>query len=105
MGDQLVHMEVIGLGATMLHFSAVYATCTRVGMRGLWDAMEAVKKQREPWLIAGDFNVITSISERLGGAPPNARNMKEFNDAIFNCGLFSICFDGQPFMWTNGVMW
>ena len=31
--------------------------------------------------------------------------MKEFNTAIFNCGLSGIPFDGSLFTWTNGRVW
>lgn len=67
--------------------------------------MEAVKKNSEPWLGAGDFNVIASANEHSGRAPPNVRNIEEFNDVVFNCGLSPVSFDGQPFTWMNGKVW
>lgn len=67
--------------------------------------MEEVRRFADPWMVAGDFNVITIASEYSGGAPPNGRNMEEFSDAIFNCVLSSVSFDGQPFTWTNGRVW
>ena len=76
MRAQLVHMEISGPGAISFHILAVHAKCTRVGRSRLWEAMEAVKRPNDPWLVAGDFNVITSASERSGDAPPNARNME-----------------------------
>ncbi|XP_027150340.1 uncharacterized protein LOC113750578 [Coffea eugenioides] len=58
-----------------------------------------------PWLLAGDFNVITCIEERMGGAPANVTNMEEFNESIGKCGLAEVPFDGAVFTWTNGRMW
>ena len=68
-GDQLVHIEVMWVGFT-LKFSAVYAKCTKVGRRDLWRAMEEIFEGVEgPWMSAGDFNMISSATERSGGAP------------------------------------
>ncbi|XP_027093505.1 uncharacterized protein [Coffea arabica] len=87
-------------------FSGIYAKCTRVGRRPLWDAMESISINTQgAWIAAGDFNVISAAEERVGGSPANVRNMEEFNSSMFNCGLASVDFDGQPFTWTNGVVW
>ncbi|XP_027082614.1 uncharacterized protein [Coffea arabica] len=91
-------MEISWVGYS-LQVSAVYAKCTRVGRRSLWQAMEDVRERFPgPWLMAGDFTVVSNASERFGGAPPNRRNMDDFNEAIFSCGLV----DGPLFSWTNG---
>ena len=58
-----------------------------------------------PWMVVGDFNVILNAQARSGGAPSNLRNMEEFNDAIFNCGLAEVDFDGSACTWTNGALW
>ncbi|XP_027093591.1 uncharacterized protein [Coffea arabica] len=58
-----------------------------------------------PWLMAGDFNVVSNASERSGGAPPNERNMDELNEATFSCWLADVGFDGPLFTWTNGTVW
>ncbi|XP_071909667.1 uncharacterized protein [Coffea arabica] len=98
-------MKATWVGIT-LNFSAVYAKCTRVGRRELWRAMEEIARGLDgPWMVAGDFNVISKAEERLGGAPPNLRNMEEFNDIVFNCRLLEVSFDGSTFTWTNGSMW
>ena len=48
--------------------SAIYAKCTRVGRRDLWQAIEEVKGWLSgPWLVAGDFNVVSNTSEQSGG--------------------------------------
>ena len=74
---------------------AVYAKCTRVGRRQLWEAMEAVSTGYQgPWMVAGDFNIISNVNELSGGAPPNPQSMEEFNDAVFNCELSDVGFEG-----------
>ncbi|XP_027171434.1 uncharacterized protein LOC113771000 [Coffea eugenioides] len=56
-------------------------------------------------MVIGDFNVISTPDERIGGSPPNLRNMEEFNDSMFRCGLSAMDFDGSQFTWTNGSLW
>ena len=104
-GEQLVHMEVGRLGF-LFNFSAIYAKCTRVGRRELWGMMAMVHAQfSSPLMVAGDFNVIFKVDERSGGASPNPRNMEEFNEAIFQCNLSEVSFDGSLFTWTNREVW
>ena len=48
----------------------------------------------EPWIVAGDINVVSSAEERSEGSPVNVTNMEEFNSSMFVCGLSSVDFDG-----------
>nr|XP_027103123.1 uncharacterized protein LOC113724413 [Coffea arabica] len=106
LADQLLHMHIFFASGCSIHLSAVYARCSRVGRRDLWTALEGLAgKGVGPWLVAGDFNVISNTEERVGGSPANARNMEEFNDAIGNCSLSEVPFDGALFTWTNGRVW
>lgn len=106
--EQLVHTRVTFASGATFSISGIYAKCTRVGRRPLWEAMEEVAEHLpagEPWMAAGDFNVVSELEEREGGAPANARNMEEFNASIFKCGLSALDFDGPRFTWTNGFVW
>ncbi|XP_071914053.1 uncharacterized protein [Coffea arabica] len=104
--EQLLHMHIGFSSGCSLQLSAVYARCSRVGRRELWSAMEGLSGEVcGPWLVAGDFNVISSMQERVGGSPANQRNMEEFNEAIGSCGLSEVPFDGAEFTWTNGTVW
>ncbi|XP_071933148.1 uncharacterized protein [Coffea arabica] len=103
---QVVHARLSFQSGAVVNVSAVYAKCTRVGRRPLWQALEAFDAGKgEPWIVAGDFNVVSSADERKGGLPVNATNMDEFNTAMYTCGLSSVDFDGSPFTWTNGTLW
>ncbi|XP_059311009.1 uncharacterized protein LOC132062452 [Lycium ferocissimum] len=50
--------------------SIVYAKCTQTERMELWEALEdqSTTNQR-PWMIGGDFNVITSEEDKYGGLP------------------------------------
>ena len=81
-GEQMVHLKLTFMSGRSVLFLAVYAKCTRVGRRCLWLAMDGIRSDLdEPWLVAGVFNVISSVGEWLGGAPANGQNMIEFNSA------------------------
>ncbi|XP_027122245.1 uncharacterized protein [Coffea arabica] len=66
LAEQLVDMEISSPVGSFF-FSAVYARCTGVARRPLWSAMERLASLRQrSWMVAGDFNIITEASERLG---------------------------------------
>ncbi|XP_071909739.1 uncharacterized protein [Coffea arabica] len=104
--DQVVHARLSFQSGEVVNISAVYAKCTRVGRRPLWNCQEGFSVGRsEPWIVAGDFNVVASTEECRGGRSANVTNMEEFNTAMFTCGLSLVEFDGGPFTWTNGKVW
>ena len=104
--EQLAHARIMFRSGFSFESSGVYAKCTRVGRRPLWEAMELLNGDMvRPWMAVGDFNDVSSAGEQGGRSSMNMRNVDEFNTAMFNCGLASVEFEGQPFTWTNGVMW
>ncbi|XP_049399716.1 uncharacterized protein LOC125863741 [Solanum stenotomum] len=86
------------------HFTItfVYAKCKDHLRRPLWDRMlhQSADIVR-PWCSVGDYNVITSIEEKLGGVPYNMRKSLEFIAVIEACGLIDLGFSGQKFTWSN----
>ncbi|KAG6536581.1 hypothetical protein ZIOFF_001639 [Zingiber officinale] len=86
--------------------TVVYAKCDRVERRKLWDDVLAVKPEMDAfWLVGGDFNVISNVSEHSTGslAKPGATN--EFNNFIMLAGLLDAGYVGDKFTWTNGKVW
>ncbi|KAG6476888.1 hypothetical protein ZIOFF_066136 [Zingiber officinale] len=82
------------------------AQCDRVERRKLWDEVMAVKPEMDAfWLVGGDFNVISDVSEHSAGslAKPGATN--EFNNFIMLAGLLDAGYVGDRFTWTNGKVW
>ncbi|XP_049375739.1 uncharacterized protein LOC125840542 [Solanum verrucosum] len=78
----------IGHNELQTHFNMtfVYAKCKDHLRRPLWDRMIfRAGESNRPWCSVGDYNVITSIEEKLGGVPYNMR--KSFN--------------GQKYTWSN----
>ena len=56
----------------------IYAKCKDQLRKPLWDGMLKWSVTMYPWFILGDFNVITSISEKLGGRDYNINKILEF---------------------------
>ncbi|XP_015161044.1 uncharacterized protein [Solanum tuberosum] len=81
----------------------VYAKCKDHLRRPLWDRMldHANATTNSPWCAVGDYNVITSIDEKLGGVPYNMEKSLEFIAVIEACGLMDLGFSGQKFTWSN----
>ncbi|XP_059429221.1 uncharacterized protein LOC132163036 [Corylus avellana] len=54
-----------------------------------------------PWLCVGDFNEITSQSEKYGEVPRKESQMAQFREALEDCHLGDLGFTGSKFTWTN----
>lgn len=54
---------------------------------------------RGPWILVGDFNLITDGFERFGGAPNVRAGYLLFNDFLFLNGLRDISASGAKFTW------
>ena len=52
-----------------------------------------------PWLVIGDFNEPTGLSEKEGGRYRPRRQMENFVDTINLCGLWDIGFVGPKYTW------
>ncbi|GMH29345.1 hypothetical protein Nepgr_031188 [Nepenthes gracilis] len=68
-------------------FSSVYGANDEVKHRTMWNSLEAISKsvQQRPWvLLLGDFNVVISPNEILGGGFYKA-SAKAFGKCILNC--------------------
>ncbi|WMV13666.1 hypothetical protein MTR67_007051 [Solanum verrucosum] len=81
--------------------SFIYAKCKDYMRRPLWDMLLFYANMDLPWCTLGDFNVITSIEEKLGGIPYNMNKSFEFIGMIEAYGLTDLGYIGLPFTWCN----
>ncbi|WMV30180.1 hypothetical protein MTR67_023565 [Solanum verrucosum] len=87
---------------TPFKITFVYAKCKDHLRRPLWDRMLfQAADSNKPWCSVGDYNVITTIEEKLGGVPYNMRKSLEFIATIEACGLLDLGFNGQKYTWSN----
>lgn len=47
--------------------TSIYARCNALDRLELWEELEAMGNLNCPWMVSGDFNVILSKEEKLGG--------------------------------------
>ncbi|XP_073357687.1 uncharacterized protein [Aegilops tauschii subsp. strangulata] len=59
-------------------------------------------QSRLPWLVIGDFNEILYSDEKEGGAPRNQSCLQAFQDALTDCSLEDLGFNGDKFTWFRG---
>ncbi|XP_015161207.1 uncharacterized protein [Solanum tuberosum] len=81
--------------------SFIYAKCKDHLRRPLWDRLLFYANLDTPWCTIGDFNVITSIEEKLGGMPYNMNKSFEFISVLEPCGLTDLGYTGFPLTWCN----
>nr|XP_009615867.1 uncharacterized protein LOC104108513 [Nicotiana tomentosiformis] len=55
-----------------------------------------------PWCIIGDFNVIASTGEKIGGVPYQMSKSFDFLSMMEDCGLVDLGFYGSRYTWSNG---
>ncbi|XP_042956358.1 uncharacterized protein LOC122292186 [Carya illinoinensis] len=80
----------------------VYAKCTQVERKMLWEDLEVSRCGNLPWLICGNFNIIKNDSERRGGHPRPFAAMEDFNLCIHNNGWLDMRSKGPSMTWCNG---
>mgnify|MGYP004719329899 CR=1 FL=1 len=77
MAEQLLHLGISFPSGCSIQLSAVYARCPLVWRRDPWAAMEELAGSvLGPWLLAGDFNVMSSVQVRAGGSPATAQTLE-----------------------------
>ncbi|WRX16205.1 Reverse transcriptase domain - like 10 [Theobroma cacao] len=88
-----------------VYTSFVYAKCTRLERRELWNNLRIISDSvQAPWLVGGDFNSIVSCDERLHGAIPHDGSMEDLSSTLLDCGLLDASFEGNSFTWSNNRM-
>nr|DAD23465.1 TPA_asm: hypothetical protein HUJ06_024928 [Nelumbo nucifera] len=79
-----------------------YGDPRRHNRQAIWDSIRVLAQGVcHPWIMGGDFNEITSITEKQGGHTQITRSMNMFNQLIEDCGLIDLGYHGQPYTWCN----
>ncbi|MQM12672.1 hypothetical protein Taro_045592 [Colocasia esculenta] len=79
--------------------TAVYAACNVTSRRELFQSLlDQGDSLSLPWLVGGDFNCVTSGSEKKGGALAHPTAMLDFNSFISAAGLLDagLCVKHLP---------
>ncbi|KAL9666266.1 hypothetical protein QQ045_000592 [Rhodiola kirilowii] len=91
-----------GPNAPVYSCTFVYADTGKVARRPLWETLiNTSYGMNQPWLVMGDFNVISSWTEKKGGARRGGGAITEFNDFQIHAGLSDAGFSGNKYTWSN----
>ncbi|KAL9670814.1 hypothetical protein QQ045_008372 [Rhodiola kirilowii] len=86
----------------MTSTSATQSDCDDTVRKSLWEELVDLSEGIDiPWLVAGDFNVISSWDEKSGGNRSDESHLHDFNDFQVQAGLSDAGFNGNPFTWSN----
>lgn len=76
-------------------FTGFYGNPVRNQRHLSWDLIRRLHSIYSlPWVIGGDFNTITHLSEKYGGSNVCSASMAHFCDTINQCGLVDLGYDG-----------
>uniref|UniRef100_A0A2N9EM59 Reverse transcriptase domain-containing protein n=1 Tax=Fagus sylvatica TaxID=28930 RepID=A0A2N9EM59_FAGSY len=67
-----------------------------------WDLLRKLGNESLlPWMICGDFNEIVDNGEKLGFRSRPQRQMRIFREALSDCRLEDLGYQGPKFTWCN----
>lgn len=97
--DQHITAQIIQRRYSVM-VTSVYASCDPVKRRDLWSDLSQ-HIQAGPWLISGDFNIVSAQDEKLGGNPVSFQDVYEFNQMIVCNGLSDAGYSRNKYTWSN----
>lgn len=83
-------------------FTAIYGYWNKISRKPLWESFyHNSLNWTEPWLIAGDFNVILKPDERHSKKTVRASDVEDFNNFCNDLGFVDTSSHGVHFTWNN----
>ncbi|KAL9688613.1 hypothetical protein QQ045_033036 [Rhodiola kirilowii] len=80
----------------------MHGDCDVAVREQLWDDLiAALDSINEPWIVTGDFNVISNWSKKMGGNSFDDGPLVAFNEFLLQASLSDGGFKGTPFTWSN----
>ncbi|XP_019248697.1 PREDICTED: uncharacterized protein LOC109227963 [Nicotiana attenuata] len=99
MSLEVKHVE----NGNLFHLTVIYAKCKPVLRRPLWEVLRQKSSICSvPWCVIGDFKVIASVEEKIGGIPFQMSKSLDFLSMMEDCGLVDLGFYGPKVTWSNG---
>ncbi|PHT30775.1 hypothetical protein T459_35718 [Capsicum annuum] len=102
-GQMLTH-KLVGIGQNITWFlSVVYADCSRVIRKELWEELATIRNSCDgPWVVSGDFNTTRYPNERTASHSHSISPMTEFTDWINKIELFDPPLLGGAYIGKRG---
>lgn len=92
---QAITVKVIQNSTPDIVASFIYVNCLARLRVELWDhLLSLVSSISSPWIISGDFNIISNLSEKNGGLMSDSSSMYDFQNFIMQVALIDPGFIG-----------
>ncbi|OIT35430.1 hypothetical protein A4A49_02536 [Nicotiana attenuata] len=80
------------------YVTVIYAKCKPAMRRPLWDILRHKSTNyTHPWCVIGDFNVIASVEEKIGGLSYQMSKSLDFLSMMEECGLVDLGYYGPKY--------
>ena len=97
-----IDVEIISENGVHWRFTGFYGNPEHHRRMESWDLMQRLGAECSlPWLVCGDFNEIVDNGEKLGFRSRAQRLMANFREALTDCDLSDLGFQGPKFTWSN----
>ena len=89
--------------AKQFYFTAIYGSNDGMERRGLWSHLQTVSGtfMSNPWMLAGDFNVIAHPTESSYEHQQYSSGMRDFMDSRESLSVFDHAYTGPLMTWSN----
>ena len=78
----------------------IYAPAHEKDKDEFWDSLFSYARGLvEPFIIMGDFNELSSVADKMGGAMFKFARLNRFNFILANTNCIELDSFGQPFTW------
>ena len=102
MHPQFIHLKVSNQGRRDWLLTMVYGSPNHSIRKKLWrDLNQKNLVVDEPWVIAWDFNSVTSVEEISNSGLIDQRRCAGFNIWLFEHTLIDLGFNGAKFTWSQ----
>ncbi|XP_070034553.1 uncharacterized protein [Nicotiana tomentosiformis] len=81
----------------------IFTKCSSLERLELWDNLYNIANDMElPWVVGGDFNVISSEEEKIGGLLVYPSEYEDFAFCVNSSGLVDLGYKRSLLTWWNG---
>uniref|UniRef100_A0A7N0TB96 Endonuclease/exonuclease/phosphatase domain-containing protein n=1 Tax=Kalanchoe fedtschenkoi TaxID=63787 RepID=A0A7N0TB96_KALFE len=86
--DQFITLQGLHSSSGQNFFlSVVYVSCSKHARRRIWSFLLSLNSQiNDPWIVGGDFNVISSWNEKNGGRIIDNGSMQDLTLSLSSLG-------------------
>lgn len=98
-----IDVSVRSTGGNVWRLTGIYEEPVRSQRHKTWDLLRNLSRDANlPCVLVGNFNNVTSQSDKRGGPPYPNNLIKGFNDCLRDAELYDLTLTGHQFTWEKG---